>query len=222
LRADAPFGTDVTGALRLGLGDWREALIPENMLDSNIRHEFYVERGLDLALTAFPSASYPQILLSAGLSYPPVAESDDPPAAATDLGNEAFRMLRPFEIEFREFLASVMSSRFGQQWIKQRVSGETRTRWVTRRDDAVRDGEVEMPLHAYADLFDYAEIIIRNDNWTDLFKQIFLDKNEIQVSFKRLNAVRRPLVHGREISNEDLLFMNVEVIRLRRSVKRYN
>jgi hypothetical protein len=222
LQVALPFDESVTSALRAGLGDWRHAHIPENMLNKTVRHNFYIDRGLDLALTAFPTRSYSRILSSAGLSQTPTADTGETSEdLATDLSAEAFRMLRPFEIEFREFLAASMSSRFGKDWIKQRVSGETRKRWERRLEDAVRDGEKPLSLHAYADLFDYAEIIIRNDNWIDLFEGIFLDKNEVQVSFKRLNAVRRPVVHSREISNEDLLFVNVEVIRLRRSVKRF-
>jgi len=222
LQVALPFDESVTSALRVGLGDWRHAPIPENMLDTTVRHNFYIERGLDLTLTAFPTRSYLGILSSAGLSQTPTTDTGDVcEDQATDLSAAAIRMLRPFEIEFREFLAASMRSRFGKDWIKQRVSTETRKRWEKRLADAVRDGEKPQSLHAYADLFDYAEIIIRNDNWIDLFEGIFLDKNEVQVSFRRLNAARRPVVHSREISNEDLLFINVEVIRLRRSVKRF-
>ena len=231
LQSASPFENGISSALRSGLGNWHYPLSATDdlLLDASARRDYYALQGLNLKLTSFPATSYSAILTSANLSpalnnhdaashdQSQRAEEDE---ASLEIGAQVFQILRPFEVEFRNFIAVAMESRFGLQWTKQRISDDVRMRWEKRRAHAVRDGEIERPLHMYADLFDYAEIIIRNDNWSDLFAAIFVDRNEVQVSFRRLNAVRRPLVHAREITNEDLLFVNVEVIRLRKSVQR--
>jgi hypothetical protein len=121
---------------------------------------------------------------------------------------------------FRIFLARVMSTTYGTKWTKQRVSENIRSRWADRKTAAIEDGEIERPLHDYADIFDYAEIIVRNDNWNDVFSAIFGNKDEVQVSFRRLNAARRPVAHGREVTNEDLLLIGAEIARLRNLIRR--
>jgi hypothetical protein len=228
-QAAVPFGEDSVRAVRAGLGDWRDIsnIKPDVLLNAETRKKLYHEQGLAAGLSEFPSNAYPEILQLSGLfessdraDGATVDQSNAPRPNTVDIGVLAFRLLRTFEMGFRVFLAHIMLTTCGTKWTKQRVSETIRSRWVERRASAIEDGEIERPLHDYADIFDYAEIIVRNDNWDDVFSAIFRNKDEVQVSFRRLNAARRPVAHGREVTNEDLLLIGAEIARLRNAIRR--
>jgi Swt1-like HEPN len=226
-RTDVPFSEASVKAMRAVLGDWRDIsnIKLDALLDTDTRKQLYREQGLDAGLTEFPSNAYPEILQLTGLfgssnkaDRRTVDRSSRDHLNRGDIGVVAFQLLRTFEIGFRVFLAHLMSRSCGTKWIKQRVSENARNRWTERRAAAIEDGEIELPLHDYADIFDYAEIIIRSDNWDEVFSAIFRNKDEVQVSFRRLNAARRPVMHGREVTNEDLLLIGTEIAQLRNAI----
>jgi hypothetical protein len=229
VRAAVPFSDDAVRAVRAGLGDWRDIsnIRQDILLNVEARKNLYREQGLTAKLSDFPSDAYPEILRLTGLFGPSIKvdvetvdRSNPLSLKGLDLGVLAFEMLRTFEIGFRVFLYQIMLVTCGTKWIKQRVSENIRNRWMERKAAAIEDGEIERPLHDYADIIDYAEIIVRNDNWDEVFSAIFRNKDEVQVSFRRLNAARRPVAHGREVTNEDLLLIGTEIVRLSNAVRK--
>jgi hypothetical protein len=81
----------------------------------------------------------------------------------------------------------------------------------TEREQALEKGEEEFPLLWYADFSDYVDIIIRGDNWRDVFVDVFRNKEDIRVSFQRLQPLRICTMHFRPITKDDLLILTVEV-----------
>jgi hypothetical protein len=113
-----------------------------------------------------------------------------------------------------------MSQRFGDKWMKQRIPGDVLKSWKEKRDTALQKGEKELPLIWYADFTDYITIIVRNDNWNDFFVNTFRNKDEVKVSFQRLQPLRISTMHCRPITKHDLLMLTVEVRSILRSIGR--
>ena len=67
------FDTQAADRLRLALGDWRDRIGWPSAIftDPLERTDFYVERGLDPALTDFPVAAFDQSVTIAGLKGDP-------------------------------------------------------------------------------------------------------------------------------------------------------
>jgi len=107
-----------------------------------------------------------------------------------------------------------MMAAIGKNWIKKCVSGEMRTQWQKKRDDAVARGEPKRPLIAYADFTDYEKIIVRRDNWNNVFQSVFCRKELVQESLRRLYPIRICTMHARIITQNDELYLHAETTRL--------
>lgn len=218
------FDDNVTAALRLDLGDWRGplALDPSALLDQVARSEFYVARGFDPELTAFPAPAFRDGLASAGL-YDAGEQADDKidgedADAAFMRTNEAHDRLMRFEYRLRVFIDEAMTVAVGPDWIRHRVPEPMRTAWTEKKNRGLAAGEAEQPLIAYADFTDYVAIIIRKDNWRDVFGAMLQHKPSVEESFRRLYPVRICTMHARPITQDDALFLLVEIKRLSRAM----
>lgn len=227
LRAMPPFDVRVTRALRLDLGDWQTKIInwpSEIFTDPVARTAFYSERGLNPALTAFPTEAFEQSLRIAGLTGtpPPLiqAYSAAPDAereedeVAFERTNAAHEDLIRFETQIRKFIDDRMKAAFGDSWIKRRVPGEIRKSWLDKQQKARDNGEAEWPLIAYADFADYVPIITRKDNWEKVFKPFFRRQIFVQEAFQRLYPIRICTMHARLITQDDELYLHVETKRI--------
>jgi len=220
LATQPSFDDRVTSALRLDLGDWREpfALDPSVLLDSRARSEFYVARGFDPGLTAFPAPAFQDGMESAGL-YDAEDESDGISAEedaenAFMRTNEAHDRLMRFEYRLREFIDEAMTLAVGPDWTRHRVPEKMRMDWIEKKNRALAAGEAEQPLIVYADFTDYLAIIVGKENWRDVFATMFQHKASVEESFRRLYPVRICTMHARPITQDDALFLLVEIKRL--------
>lgn len=217
------FDDHVTAALRLDLGDWRGPLAFDfsSLLDPLARSEFYVARGFDVELTAFPVPAFRDGLVLAGLysveEAGEEAEADNPEAAFMRT-NKAHDLLMRFEYRLRVIIDETMTLAVGPDWIRQRVPEPMRADWTRKKDRGFAAGEAEKPLIAYADFTDYLQIIIRNDNWRDIFSAMFQHKPSVEESFRRLYPVRICTMHARPITQDDALFLLVEIKRLSKAM----
>ena len=191
--------------------------------DSLARTSFYLERGLDPDLTAFPPEAFEQIVSTAGLkgSPPPLIyaynlepEVEEGEESAFRRTNKAHDRLQRFETQLRRFIDERMKTAFGENWIKHQVSGEIRKQWLEKKQKARESGEPEWPLIAYADFTDYEKIITRGDNWKKVFKPVFKRSSSVQESFQRLYPIRRCTMHARPVTQDGELYLYVEVKRI--------
>ena len=69
LRTNPTFDSHLTDRLRIDLGDWRKKIVWPHQIftDPIARKDFYVERGFNPDLTAFPNKAFEQIVTDAGL-----------------------------------------------------------------------------------------------------------------------------------------------------------
>ena len=98
----------------------------------------------------------------------------------------------------------------GSKWVRQRVPQDVREHWYNRQDEDRADGRPVCELIEYANFMDLLKIVARSDNWRDVFQSIFRNKDEITVSFRRLNSIRKALAHGRPLSQMDVLILTAE------------
>ena len=220
------FSIQSADRLRPHLGDWRPSIDwpPEIFTDPLARSEFYIERGLDPALTDFPASAFDQAITIAGIKRPPpprIGDYDhasepahDDEEAGLQRNNAAHDRLQRFETHVRRFIDSLMTSVVGANWIKHRVPGPMRQEWRDKRDKALARGERERPLLAYADFTDYETIIVRDDNWREVFQSVFQRKVLVHESFQRLYPIRVCTMHSRIITQDDELYLHAETRRL--------
>jgi len=233
--AFADFGA--SAALRASLGDWRgigddrwQKLANAPLAD---RRALYFSNGLDPTLGQFPTTIYPDVLRAVDIWQPSGGQDEGTNSndetrnsASPNVGDGsaadivAFQALRSFERYFRAYLIEAMERAFGPSWLQRRISATMLHKWMKRRTTAIARGERESPPIYYADISDYCEIIVHSGNWAEYFSDIFQDIEEVNICFRRLATVRVPLMHAREIGNEDALMVHVEIARIKRAIRR--
>ena len=116
-----------------------------------------------------------------------------------------------FERWLRGVIEGALFELIGPNWIRQRVSQSMREEWRARQFEERALGRPALDAIQYAEFMDLCEIIIRRDNWRDVFRTIFQNRDDISVSFRRLNPVRRALAHSRPLSPMDILTLIAEI-----------
>lgn len=220
------FGVDLAGALRSDLGDWRDqiAFQDSTLQDLTARTEFYIERGLNPDLTGFPEEAFAESLELARIRFDPppiVAAYEAPVPKGDDVDEEdglartniAHDWLQRMETNLRSFIDRKMCGAFGSDWPRHRLPNGMYDRWQDKKQRAIANGEVERPLIAYADFTDYEPLICRRDNWP-VFTPFFGRQESVRESLQRLYPVRICTMHARSITQDDVLFLYVEVRRI--------
>jgi Swt1-like HEPN len=215
LRHLPTFDPRLADALRLELGDWRYVIDwpPHIFMDPMARTEFYIERGLNPGLTDFPAPAFKESLSIARLKEGPATKDNDEKQGFART-NAAHDRLQRFETQLRRFIDERMTAAFGQDWIKHQVPGDILKAWREKKQKAMDNGEQGWPLLAYADFTDYVPLIIRKDNWERVFKPIFQRIESVQESFQRLYPIRICTMHARIITQDDELYLYVEIKRI--------
>lgn len=111
----------------------------------------------------------------------------------------AFSAIDAFENVLRSFISAKLEGLAGPNWFKQRVPGDIMVRAKGRRREAMRAGETPLPLIHYTDLGDLIGVILRKDNWDEVFEAVFDRAEWLKVDLERLNANRRPTMHSRPV-----------------------
>jgi hypothetical protein len=227
------FGAEESSAIRRALGDWRGISLPETIFaDWQTRTEFYREHGFNTDLTALSEPAFTESMRLTGIWQPeffspvlPAFEHEHPQEDVVDVRGavrqrmvEAYDALFVLECTVRSFLVGIMTARHGNAWAKQRVPGPTLTAWRRKRDEEAKKGLPRRTLIEYADFTDYADIIIRGDNWDQGFGEIFTNKDDVKVSFQRLSALRNCTMHSRELSKDDYILLLAETRRIHRAI----
>lgn len=220
------FDDRLTELLRIDLGDWQDRInFPKEIFDDPLaRSAFYQERGFDPALSAFPTDAFAESLDIAGLrgASPPIIDAydyeeitqEDKQEAAFARTNAAHDRLQRFETQLRQFIDEQMTKTCGEQWVKHRVPGPMSQSWIEKREKARAHGEADHPLIAYADFSDYVPIITQKNNWNEVFAPMFRRPTFVQESFQRLYPIRICTMHARMITQDDELYLYVEIKRV--------
>lgn len=219
----APFGDELSAAIRLSLGDWRDIATPsaEPFFDPVQRVSFYYDRGFHPTLTNFPKQAFDEGLRLAHLREQPQTADDYGDDDEKQRACQAYSQLQEFETVLRRFIEKAMRDVFGDNWMSRQLPNGMLDQWVEKRDKAIDAGQPEHPLIDYADFTDYRKIIERRDNWQAVFKPIFKRAEDIRESFQRLYPVRVATMHSRIITQDDTLLLVVETKRVLTTIKRW-
>ena len=147
-----------------------------------------------------------------------IETQEDEQESAFKRNKTAYDLLQRFETLLRRFIDERMKAVFGANWIKHQVPGEIHKQWLEKKQKARKNGEPEQPLIAYADFTDYVQIITRKDNWEKVFKPIFRRNTFVQESFQRLYPIRVCTMHARAITQDEELYLYVEVKRISNTI----
>lgn len=131
--------------------------------------------------------------------------------AADEFNETAYLLLYRFERDFRNWLASQMHATFGTGWMDQRVPNKIRRFWRKRLDEDRRAQRQPQELIHYASFSDYASIILNEDNWNDVFWRFFPAHGEAREVLDRLRRDRNAVMHGRIVSEDDLIRIRVDL-----------
>lgn len=149
------------------------------------------------------------------LFVPQAIESSDPDAYFDPV---FWDILTQVEQYLRSTIEKCLTKLSGSRWIKQRVPCDMRERWKQRQEEERSVGRPVYDLIQYADFMDLVSIIIKSDNWRDIFESIFKNKNEIQISLERLHPIRKSIAHSRPLTNFDILTLANEASRIFRAL----
>lgn len=232
IKAFPGFDERLSSLLRDQLGDWRDRITwPDNIFeDVVVRSQFYEQRGLNLALTEFPARAFAEGLELAELRTAPPTLVDlygEPVPPADDEAeedglqrtNQAHEWLLRLETQIRQGIDTLMTAACGPDWPKHRMPNGMYDLWLDKQKKEVAAGKQPQPLIAYADFTDYAHIILRGDNWRQVFAPVFRREQDIRESLQRLYPIRLCTMHARIITQEDELLLYVEVKRIAKAVK---
>ncbi len=220
------FSDQITKALRVDLGDWRDRITWPKPIFTDLvaRSDFYIERGFDPALTDFPSAAFEESLDIAGLRDEPPAlvdlygapippSEDDEEEEAFARTNDAHDWLQRFEAQLRRFIDQAMTDAFGEDWPKHQLPNGLFEEWQEKKLKAEANGGPIWPLISYADFTDYERVICKRDNWREVFVAILGRPESVRESLQRLYVPRVATMHARAITQDDELLLYVEVRR---------
>ena len=109
--------------------------------------------------------------------------------------------LRDAENSLRDFIAIVLSSSLGPNWVENcGVSPARIVEWNNRKtteEKTQTTGVVEERLIYYADFYDLKTILFKR--WEQDFKIVFGKRKELEVWLETLEDLRNPDAHRREL-----------------------
>lgn len=225
------FDNTLTTALRVDFGDWRDRVeVPQVVIDSPVeRTLFYVERGFNAALTEFPEETFQESLVLFGLNVDeeeavewtqPLRAADVIEEAAFQRTNKCHNYLQRLERRLREFIDAAMTSQYGVEWPRKRLTPQMLESWESKKSRAESSGSVLNRFIEVADFTDYEAIICRRDHWREVFENHFKRQESVRESLQRLYPIRLATMHARFVTKEDELYLLAESRRLLGAIER--
>lgn len=177
-----------------------------------------IEAGLNPELIAFYPSEYSHVLSAAGFSVSfsqvavPVSEGRENTGEAYNPAHDA--LLKQVEILLRQLIEQSLHSVSGDKWIKQRVPGAMKQKWENTQQQEYQTTGKSFDLIHYADFMDLADLICQKNNWNDVFSDLFVSREDFQVSMSRLHPIRKSLAHARPLARSEVLLLVAEASRI--------
>lgn len=119
---------------------------------------------------------------------------------------EPYRILKRLETGLRECIQRRLE-KVSKSWWKERVPKDVQERAELRKNRNEKQYpwhiEKDLPPIFYTDFTDYVKIIMRRDNWRQVFEPIFKDKEIISAKLRELEPIRNAIAHVRELSRTE-------------------
>jgi hypothetical protein len=205
----------VSDAVRHALGDWRGVRIPsiEKFVDPVFSNDFYAQHGIQTELTDFSTPAFEEGMELAG--FRPLTDVDlNKPVDALEISfernNKAHDRLQRIEYHMRRFIEGVLTKAHEGKWVKRGVPKTLSERWKDKHAEDVNAGrKPRASLIDYAEFSDLWQIMEPGSNWP-LFAGNFPNKEDAQISFRRLHIIRIQVAHSVLLNNTHALMLQVE------------
>jgi hypothetical protein len=135
----------------------------------------------------------------------------------SEMFGRASELVSDVEVRLRNVVAYKLEAVAGPKWLKQRSGSAIFGRVTQLKAAAVKRGTVDVRPLAYATLGELKEIIIRRDNWSECFSEVFGDQDDFRLNLGRLIFLRNEVAHSRPIAHDEfveLLTVSKRIIRL--------
>ena len=130
-----------------------------------------------------------------------------------------WQIIITLEQHLRSFVQRSLEKSVGKNWIRQRVPTDVRNNWANRQKEDRVSRKPVYDLIQYADFMDLEKVIVRKDNWQEVFKHVFQNRDDIRVTFARLHPIRKAIAHGRPLGSDDTLSLINETTRIFHSLR---
>jgi len=181
-------------------GHWhtKPDLPPAFWQDPEVRRRRYREAEVDPGLIELDTAAAIEVVVESGIA----AGGFDGKASVVQLNiaglsmqirsstaeADVFRVISTFEQMLRRCISDKLESASGPKWFKQRVDGNLVKKARENRAAAMSNGEQERALIAYLDLGELVATILRKDNWSEVFNNIFPNRERFGFDMQALVA----------------------------------
>lgn len=121
------------------------------------------------------------------------------------------------ESSLRELIINSLEDIDGPQWYKKRLPGDILQKYRQAKEYELSFKWTQViPQHPiyYIDFPDLKKIIERKDNWEDIFKDIFLEKNVLISIFSEVEFIRNKIAHNRKSTVKDVEIVKTAYLKL--------
>jgi len=134
---------------------------------------------------------------------------------------EIYCYLYRIETGLRELIIDSLETLSGPRWYKERLPGDILEKYRNGRECERNIKWTQLVPHHpiyYIDFADIKKIIIREDNWKDVFKNIFSQKEILSSTLSELEFIRNKIAHNRRATYTDVEVAKSAYIKLSEAV----
>ena len=124
-----------------------------------------------------------------------------------DQNLDAYKLSYLIEVGLREFIIDKLSAKFGHKWWRQRIPDDVQRRMMDgRRYERSIPWTKLVPHHPlyYVDFPDLRKIMERNDNWREVFQQVFKSKPALEGTLIDVEPTRNKVAHHRKVTSDEV------------------
>lgn len=216
------FTRNFSKALRTISGNWMAIpSLPKGYFDSlNIRNEFYGQIGVSESLLEIDFQESISLLKNSHFVEDPserkeehfsiIISSETKGGSFQQIG---FTLITEFENKLRKFIVAKMLGEFGPRWFVTQVPNKVKIETKNNQERDRKAGRKVEKIEQYFEFAHYEQIVLRKDNWENVFSDFFPYPEYFRESLRRINAPRRTLMHSREIDHIQFTLLVLELTR---------
>lgn len=111
-----------------------------------------------------------------------------------------------FENNLRKFIEAKLIEGYGENWCKRGLPFNILKNCQDRKAKSEKDGEEDMPLLTYADFTYLRQIIVKRDNWKNIFQACFKSAESVVGKLTELEGLRNIAAHHRrQLTRDEVL-----------------
>ena len=191
------------------LGKWHTDLtLPQDYWrNPEYRRTLYREAEVDEGLIDADLATTVEISIASGAIVGEIIEAGRYVVGETatglltlttaNLASDIFDLIGMIEKSLRVLISKKLEVVFGPKWFIQRVAGDLVQLARDARQRALKGGEPQSPLIDFLTLGQLTEVVLRADNWDNVFEPIFRNRDWFKRDIEVIGVARNPNAHYR-------------------------